>query len=54
MSAQERVTLTISATAVTIGAVTNTAIFSGTEVLTETAHLLIYGSQTYLPLVLKR
>ncbi len=47
-------TLTISATAVTIGAVTHTAIFFGTEVLTETAHLLIYGSQRYLPLVFKR
>jgi hypothetical protein len=54
LAAQETVTLTIAARAVSPGSVTNTATFSGPQLFTEEAHLWIYSSRVYLPVVLKR
>ncbi len=53
VNAQEAVTLTISVRAVAPGSVQNTATFSGTEVLSRTARVLVYTSQVFLPIVLR-
>jgi pimeloyl-ACP methyl ester carboxylesterase len=54
MSAGASITLTIQATAaLTPGVVTNTAVFSSTQVLTRQVSVLIYGNRAFLPLVLK-
>ena len=49
----ESVTLNIQASASTIGLAVNTAIFSSTQLLEREASVLVYGSQIYIPLILK-
>ncbi len=53
LAANETVTLTIIAQAISPGIVTNTATFSGTQLFSQSARLTVYASQTYLPVVLK-
>ena len=53
VDAMERVTLTIPARGTELGCATNTAVFSGTQVLTETAQVLVYRTRAYLPLLLQ-
>ncbi|MEE8390327.1 MAG: glycoside hydrolase domain-containing protein [Anaerolineae bacterium] len=54
VSAGQSVTLTIQATAATTpGVAVNTAIFSGTQVLTREVTVLIYRDRVFLPVVLK-
>ena len=53
LGAQETVTLTITARGTALGPVTNTAVFSGTEVLSERVEVFVYGAQVFLPLVLR-
>ena len=47
------VTMTITAQAVQVGAVTNTAAFSGAQALSASAPVLVYFARVYLPLVLR-
>jgi uncharacterized repeat protein (TIGR01451 family) len=54
VSAHSTVTLTIAAQATTTGPMTNTAIFSGTHLSQASARVLVYRSQIFLPLVLRR
>jgi hypothetical protein len=53
VAAQETITLTIQARAVTAGLVNNQATFTGPETLTAGAWLLVYTDQVFLPVVLK-
>jgi hypothetical protein len=49
----QTVTLTITARGIDAGRVTNTATFSGTQVLEASSQILVYQSQVFLPLVLR-
>jgi hypothetical protein len=53
VAAGETVTLTIAAQAVSYEAVTNTAIFSGPQVVEASTRVLVYRAQVFLPLVLR-
>ncbi|MCP3961227.1 MAG: DUF4091 domain-containing protein, partial [bacterium] len=53
LDAGEAVTLTIAAQAASVGPVTNTAAFSGTQVLEANARMLVYQARLFLPLVLR-
>lgn len=52
--AGQGITLTITTQAVEPGLVENTAIFSGTQVLTKSVRVLVNNSRVFLPLLLKR
>jgi hypothetical protein len=49
----QTVTLTITARGTDAGRVTNTATFSGTQVLEASSQILVYQSQVFLPLILR-
>jgi hypothetical protein len=51
LAAQEEVTLTITAQGTTPGLVTNTATFTGPQVLTARTSVLIYRQQLFLPIL---
>ncbi|MBN2501147.1 MAG: DUF4091 domain-containing protein, partial [Anaerolineales bacterium] len=52
-SAGQGVTLTISTLAVETGLLENTAIFSGTQVLTKSVRVLVTDTEIFLPLIFK-
>ena len=53
VASQETITLTIKARGISAGSVTNSATFSGTELLNESTEVFIYTTQIYLPVVYK-